>query len=228
MTIRDLTDLVVRLDEDLAPRRKETLFFKEQLIRSLPAARAAYLRGATAVLYAHWEGFVKTSFRCYYEYVHVRRPALNALNDGFAGIAMSRLASGFDDLDWNGRIERVREMRNAWERRAWLPQPDRLRALGVVDARSNLSSGALRVLFLQVGLPYPRFCELQGEKIDRLLFVRNTLAHGGWLRECEGYTLEEWTKELHPRVDALMNGIRDEIQLAAREKRYLAAPSGAR
>jgi len=74
MRARTLDDLSAFLRDDLAWRRKENRALQTLVHRSEASQKQAILRGAIASLYAHWEGFVKTSCRVYIEFVKALLP----------------------------------------------------------------------------------------------------------------------------------------------------------
>lgn len=68
--LRTVTDICEVLDEDFAWRIKELSVIKTTLMSSSSVERSILLRAAVAILYAHWEGFVKNSARAYLNFIN--------------------------------------------------------------------------------------------------------------------------------------------------------------
>ena len=91
-------DLSSHLYEDFTWRLREI----HALRKSLEAARDVYqdaiARASLAILYAHWEGYVKVCAECYLGYVAVRRLKVKNLNSHFLYLdnyqRIKRLAGG--------------------------------------------------------------------------------------------------------------------------------------
>ncbi len=66
-----------------------------------PKAKTAMLRGGVALLYAHWEGFIKTGADLYYEFVTYQDCKLIELNNAFVSIA---LKGKINDLQMSKRL----------------------------------------------------------------------------------------------------------------------------
>ena len=87
MGIRTLDELADRLDEGMAWRRIELQSLKTAISEAegrsprSPLTRAL-ARSGVALLYAHWEGYVKDSCVAYVEYIARRRLRCDELNDG--------------------------------------------------------------------------------------------------------------------------------------------------
>ena len=86
-SLRTPTDVSQFLRDDLAWRRKELRVYEDLVRTAETKARQACLRGAVAVLYAHWEGHVKTALQQYVSYVRMLRHSHSQLADSF--VAMS-------------------------------------------------------------------------------------------------------------------------------------------
>lgn len=88
MSIRTLEHLSDALARDLAWRKKElaALRFACKATKQKDTLNGLY-RSSVAMLYAHWEGFIKNASAAYLEYVHFQRLRLAELAPNFAAVA---------------------------------------------------------------------------------------------------------------------------------------------
>ena len=133
------------------------------------------LRGAIAVLYAHWEGFVKNAAQQYVEFVRQRRLRLSELSTNFIAMAAKKkMASLKDSSKVEIQIEFVEWILDT-QRRAHLP------GLESISTGSNLTVEIFKNIVNTLGLDYrPDFALAERGIIQRLVELRNHLAHGGW------------------------------------------------
>ena len=169
--------------------------------------RQAILRGAVAVLYAHWEGFVKSALQSYVDFVRSQRHETKVLSDAFVALASRRhlrvlTSSNRPHL----HIEVVRWFHDNWEHRAHLP--DR----SIINAQSNLWVEVFRELMAQTGLEYKAvYAFAEKPVIERLVALRNKLAHGEWQQIEE----KEWREQLRPKIVELIETLCLQIEDAA-------------
>lgn len=206
MKIRTLSDLSSRLRGDLAWRRKELVTFRGLVDSSAAAKKQALLRGAVAVLYAHWEGFVKTGARDYLTFVKSKRLALSELADCFVALAArSRLHNMQESKKAVLHATFITWFLSEWPKRAQLPPET------VVDAESNLSVDVFKNILALIGVPYrPEYAVREKPVIERLLEIRNELAHGEW-RTVDASDYES----LQSETDRLMVWFCDDVEAAA-------------
>ena len=174
VTQEDLADF---LDEALSWRRTELQAFKSELDaiskphEGSPRSRALR-RAAVALLYAHWEGFVKEACQAYLDFVAVRRLKYGELNDAFLMLGVRRGVDAVRTGDPLAIAKVVELVRDGSSQRAAIDR------VGVVNTRSNLRHETLIEILGSLGLPVEPF-DLKGPLIDRSLCnVRNDIAHG--------------------------------------------------
>ncbi|MEO6454450.1 MAG: MAE_28990/MAE_18760 family HEPN-like nuclease [Ginsengibacter sp.] len=76
------------IEKEYAWRITELSNFKNSVLLTKGKAQDGMLRAGTALLYAHWEGFVKKISDLYYEFVTYQNLKIQELNDAFVGIAL--------------------------------------------------------------------------------------------------------------------------------------------
>lgn len=178
MTIRTLEQLSDYLDSELAWRKKELASLKALIDQSSSAGsrRETLLRSGVAILYAHWEGFIKSAANAYVEYVSRQQLTYAELTSNFVAVGiralLTRAAQSKKARDHN---ELVTFLRTQMSARSSIP----FRA--AIDARSNLNSAVFRDIVERLGLDYGPY-ETKENLIDKSLVERrNTVAHGHFM-----------------------------------------------
>lgn len=181
MKIRTESQLLSMLDDEFAWRRKELTALWSDVQSAPEISRQARLRAGVALLYAHWEGFIKAAGDFFVTFVAVRKLNHDQLGTGFLSLALRKRLKAFSDTSSVPQhIAFLSFLRTEMTSRARLPQ------IGAIKAESNLNSRRLKDIVLTLGLDYSAY-ELKENLIDaQLLKWRNTIAHG---------------KALHPSMD---------------------------
>lgn len=213
MKVRSAEELLNRIDGDLAWRRSELVAFHRAIGDAKGMGRRALLRGSIAILYAHWEGFIKESAYLYLCMLASQKLTMQSLRPELAGLVMrSQLVAGIETKNPLAHTEIVRSLREDATNRAKIPT-----VRSAVRTESNLTYKVLAAILSSLGLDVDPF-EAHRDLIDsELVAVRNRVVHG----EHEAIALEEWS-DLCDEILALMSQVRDQIQNAAVEKTYLA------
>lgn len=181
-----------------------------KLVSTASADRKNVLvRSLVAILYAHWEGFLKSTAESYIRYVRLQRLPFSDLADNFLAYALRpRVRAAVERKDPGELIEVVRFLRGG------MIEPSKI-TKRAVDAESNLSSRVLRNLTTALGLDYRPF-ESKAFLIDeRLLKNRNRIAHGDYLALDAADALA-----LTTNIISLMESFRNQVENAAVLSRY--------
>lgn len=213
--MRTVEDLVGAISYDLVWRKKELTELRALVDGSRGKLKQRVLiRSAIALLYAHWEGFVKKSSGFYLKYVAFQRVNLDELQTNFLVLSARFAASESSGTGGmrNG-IELANFYLNCAGRRANVPHKK------VIDTRSNLGSSVLRDILVLLGLDDSGF-ETRMNFIDgSLVNPRNHVAHGEELH----ISAEEY-EELHDSVMGLIEEFRNKLENAAATKRFMRNP----
>jgi hypothetical protein len=212
MSVRTIEELSDFLADELAWRKKEladlrTLVENHALKES---RRNALLRCGITILYAHWEGFIKTSGGAYLQFVSMQRLTYRELSSNFVAVGLRQLlqsaAVSKKSRDHNALVD---FFLNRMSERSSLPYK------AVIDTESNLSSTVLRDVVERLGLNYS-FYETREKLIDeKLLKSRNTIAHGSYLAtDLDGYI------DLQDEVLGMMELFRNQIENSAITRSY--------
>ena len=175
MKAKSIVEVLSELDEEFAWRRKELTVVWGDVKSAKYEVKPAHMRAATAMLYAHWEGFVRAASETYVSFVSSKRLRHTQLCDGFFALALrAKLNELASQNDVAAHINFANFLRNGLDSRAKISQ------LRAIQTGANLSSRRLKSIILTLGLDYSPF-ELKENMIDaQLLNWRNTIAHGKW------------------------------------------------
>lgn len=176
MKIRTAEQLYGHLDDEMAWRLKEVHELRSAVRTAKGKNIDAHIRAGVAMLYAHWEGFVKGAANSYVSYLAYRGDLNRDLQPCFVALSLRNLvastnSSSRSELAVAGLTSLLAEM----------DKPIKLPKVDAISAQSNLSSIVFTNIVGWIGIdpaPYsPRFT-----LIDKtLLETRNGIAHGEYL-----------------------------------------------
>jgi hypothetical protein len=215
MTVRTVEQLECRLDEALAWRKRELTTLRMALKSARKHQRDLFLRAGIALLYAHWEGFVKNAAEIYIELVAAQRHLCGELASHFVVLSISRLLSDCEQSQKTRmRIAVVDFLRKEAE------EPLKIQNKSV-NTKSNLNSSVLKDIIELLGLNYAPY-ETKANLVDKsLLAARNKIAHGEYTDVDEKQYLV-----LSDEILGLMQMLRDQIGNAAESRAYLRQAPG--
>lgn len=210
MAVRTEAELTDHLDRDLAWRKRELSTLRLAIRVARNHEQTVLLRGAVCILYAHWEGFIKTSAQAYLQFVTARRPKYNELKRNFLVLGVR---------DWLKNAKEVRSASFGAELLSFaLDSGNRTIPVSIVrsiDTMSNLNSTAFIDILNTVGFDTAGYVERRTLLDERLLKNRNSIAHGQYVDiEEENYS------DLSTDVLGLMERFKNDIQNAAATKSY--------
>jgi hypothetical protein len=207
MSIRTVENFVDALSSEISWRRKELTELRYALEAPTASStrRAALTRAALALLYAHWEGYVKGACEKYLEFVCMQRRKNSELSDSLLAVTMrASLQAAVNAGKIGNHVEVVRFFRTQMEARSRMPFKN------VIRTESNLSSTVFLEIVRTLGLPISDY-ESKAHLLDhQLLARRNHIAHGNALN----VDVDEYLG-LHDEVLGLMNTLRNRLENAA-------------
>jgi hypothetical protein len=212
MAVRTLSDLEALLTEELKWRRREVQQWESVVKGVRPHELLAILRGGLAIIYGHWEGYVKTAASAYLEYVSRKGLTVAQLRPELAALALrGLLGTGEMSKKASDHTKIVLAIREESTAPAKLPYEQ-----ATIRTYSNLSFDRFVDIMHSIGCDASRH-EIHRSLIDnRLLKNRNLIAHG---RE-QYVNLEDW-KTIQERVFDILGDVRTQISNAAATRAYL-------
>lgn len=211
MKIRTVTELDDRIRDDLTWRKHEIRFFDQQLSQVGKIAQRSLLRASVALLYAHWEGFIKTACHYYLCYIASLKLSNDKLTPELTALSLRTLLSR--SIDTRSAIlhkEMVEGIRENGSERANIPT-----YRDAIQTASNLSYPVLENILRSIGLD-PAQYEYARDLIDtQLVNSRNKIAHG----ENDYIEQSEWS-ELESEVLKIMDAVSTQLVNSALNSSY--------
>ena len=213
--VRTLDQLVERLDEDLAWRKRELTTLKFMLGRLRDHERRLLLRAAVCILYAHWEGFIKIAASSYVSLIAGRGLRYCDLTPNFVALGFqSEIVQAGRSSGFTSHIELAEKFILGLSRNA------EINSKSPVENISNLNSKALAEIIRLLGLDKTEYL-LKGQFLDqKLLENRNLISHG---RRVD-IDLEDYYG-MHEEIVGLVQTFRNDIENAAVMENFLALNS---
>lgn len=224
----NVVDFRAQLEEELAWRTEEILFFQNQCSTVDPCEQQdKFRRALVLLLYSNFEGFCKFAFSLYVAAINAEGIECREANYAIAAASMSDVFASLRDgtrkaIEFKNdnpddtklyRFARDREfVERAFEimgRKINIPEK-------VVDMESNLKPAVLRKNLYRLGLPHDQFVSLEPE-IEKLLALRNKIAHG----ETKLGISEKLYDQLRDSALHVMTGITAGLTEAFSEKWFL-------
>lgn len=174
--LRTATLLQDALDRDFAWRLKEIDDLRKEVRRAEATRQRSLLRAGVAILYAHWEGFIKKGADSYVNYLSCQGLPYRSLKHCFIALGLK------NHLEL---LAETRKVRRSTETLAFvleeLDKPARLPMHEAVSAESNLSSVVFENITGWIGINADKY-KTKFHLIDEsLLRQRNQIAHGEFL-----------------------------------------------
>lgn len=210
MSSRTPEELILELDEGLAWRKKEMSALRFAVQSSSESDQRFMIRAAIALIYAHWEGYIKDAATRYLKYVGKRRLLYSELAEPFAALGIRReagqLVNSVEPYDY---IEAYRSFLARQSIESNLPDDN------VIDTGSNLNYKRFRRILTMVGIDCTRYDTREAMIDEKLLKNRNNIAHGELVQpDFDDYD------ELHCAVTDMLAAVKDQVSDAVVKKAY--------
>lgn len=212
--VRTLSLFADAMDAEFAWRAKELAEIRLAVKAASGSTRAMLIRAGIALLYAHWEGFVKNSSTLYVEYVNRRGLLYKDLQTSFIALGLrKRLNEATETKKHSIRMSAVEFVLSEIEKRAELP------VRSAIQTRSNLNSEVFENIGTICGITLARYEPYYNLVDESLLKRRNAIAHGEYL----DLGADEYLA-LSDEVRKLMRWYKDDIDNAAATGAYKKQP----
>lgn len=211
--IRSLEDLEALLLEELKWRKQELSQWYQIASKARKHELNGVLRGGSALLYAHWEGYVKEAARGYLEYVDRQGLTVSQLRPELAAVALRGvLGRGEQSKQARDHTELVEMVRDLNGIRAMIPHER-----STIKTNQNLRFATFVDVMHSIGCDGERH-KLFQKLIDvRLVENRHAIVHG---REVV-VQLDDWV-EIREKVLRILDDVRTQVSNAAASKAFMA------
>lgn len=218
---RTLTLLSELIESDYAWRIVELSNFKSSLIsESNPKAKKAKIRAGVALLYSHWEGFIKKVANLYYQFVSFQNLKIEQLSDSFVSISFRselNLLQESRKLTLHNQI--IKTLIEEKQKVAVFSSQSPIRT-------SNLKYDVFEDVCVMLAIE-PREFEMRYKRqFDRnlqltidedLVHRRNNIAHGDYL----DVNLGEYLKLYDVVVNGFLFNFKEVVMDSAQNKKYM-------
>ena len=164
------------LDAELGWRVKEISALKSAVKSAAYISEQTLVRASIALLYAHWEGFVKSAATAYVTYVNNQ------------GLSYSELQSCFVVLGFKKVLHDVQQSKQSQLNvtlvdflREGLVAKSKLKIDTAINTESNLSASVFENILRTVGFETTTYESKANLINESLLKRRNTIAHGEYI-----------------------------------------------
>ena len=218
---KTLTLLYDCIENDYSWRIVELSNFKNSVLQAKGKAQEGMLRAGVALLYAHWEGFVKYVAEQYYHFVSYQNHTIEELSDCFVSIILRgelELLSNSNKLVQHNNIVQIFFEKRS--KKAFFSSKSPIQT-------SNLKFEVFEDVCIMIGINLGEFREnYRSKDFDRdiqrtinedLVKKRNIVAHGQRLP----INLEEYKDLYRIVVNGFLYVYKEQVMNAAQNKRYL-------
>lgn len=177
------------------------------------------IRAGVALLYAHWEGFIKKVADLYYSFVSYQDLKIEDLNDAFVGIALrSEIELLLKSKKLLQHTKLVKILIEEKQKKAYFSSTSPIKT-------SNLKYDVFEDVCILIGIDPSLFKERYRTSFDRnieltidedLVNRRNTIAHGEFLI----VTVEEYKSLYNTIVNGFLFNFKEIVMDAAQSKKY--------
>lgn len=212
MNIRTVDNLSDKLSRELSWRKKELSDLKYYMDRSSsgPTRRRTLSRCGVAMLYAHWEGFVKQAGRAFLEFVAMQRLLNRQLHPNLLTLSMRHQVRFLPETRKSSEFAKFTEFFSSrMEDCSAIPYKT------AINTESNLSSNVFREIIWSLGVDYSPYKTREKFIDSSLLGRRNRIAHG----EVIDIGLDDYDK-MRDIVIQMMSLLKNQLENSALLKEY--------
>lgn len=218
---KTLTYLYELVEKDYAWRISELSNYRSALLTERnEKAQKAKIRAGVALLYAHWEGFVKQLANWYYDFVSFQSHNVSDLSESFASIILRAELNVLENSNKIKDHQRVIKMIfEGMNKTAYFSSKSPIKT-------SNLKFEIFEDICILLGINPIEFESRYKRKFDRniqltidedLVGQRNSIAHGEYLP----ISIEEYKKLYDIVVNGFLFNFKEIVMDCATNKKYL-------
>lgn len=207
MKIKTVEKLADHLDHDLGWRKKELTY----IVTSINDEKNinAELRIGMAILYAHWEGYIKKAGSYYILYIGQLELKYEELSENFIALALKNtLSTCIESNKISIHTKLVNILINDLSTKAPIPY------YHLIDAKSNLNWEVFKEIMDTLGLE-SSFYITKDKQVNKLVRNRNDVAHGQ--RVC--FDKEEFL-DLYKDIINILDSFKEQIIQSASSESF--------
>lgn len=215
------------LEIELAWRKEELAFFKNQLNEIAEENKNRYRKSLVLILYSHLEGYIKICLQTYVQYINSQRLNRKDVNTGLMVASMHNEFIAYENLDRkceifrkklpdDARLHRLYRRVDFMESVEYFKGQELIIEDQIIDTESNLWYIVLQKNLYKIGLPIDLFDDCQSD-IDALVNRRNSIAHGNFRSGVSAEEFSNW----ETKVSDILSEATRLIYDYANNKRYL-------
>lgn len=210
MKIKSIYQLSAALNDEITWRQREIIELRMQASKKENLAHKTILRAGVAVLYSHWEGFVKASSEILLNYISNQKIKNEELSDVYIVQSFKSHLSTLAETKNSGvAVESLRFIQNEMKNNS------RINHKNYVNTESNLSSEVFDRIAKSIGIDVEKYMHLYPFIDESIVNKRNYIAHGEFM----DVNFEEY-KGISDRVFELIKSYKDDIENIAVSKSY--------
>lgn len=221
MATYTLEKLQEKLDKNLSWRKKELTIIMNQIDSTSGEVLSTSIRSGLTLLYAHWEGYIKSTSREYLKFLNLQGISCASLIDNLFILYLKKTVKDASQSNKNQVHAQIyNKIHNGKVETFYVDVMDK----DIINTESNLSYEVMEDLLFSLGLEAKEY-ELKKHFIkDNLLDGRNKIAHGEYYRfirkESDEKKEKEEYRELYREILNLIERFKDQILDAAIDEKY--------
>ncbi|MCU8061705.1 hypothetical protein L5L91_13260 [Shewanella sp. SM55] len=211
MRIKTVQHLSAALNDEISWRSREIIELRMQASMKGNVAHKTILRAGVAILYSHWEGFIKSSTEILLEYISNQKLKNDELSDVYIVQSFkSHLSTLADTKSSVAAIESLRFIVNNMKKNSNISYKN------YVNTESNLSSEVFDRIAKSVGIDVKKYMHLYPFIDESIVNKRNYIAHGEFM----DVNFDDYIR-ISDRVFDLIRSYKDDIENVAILKSFI-------
>lgn len=203
------------LDKEFSWRLMEISHLKRAIPSGEGSRQTALLRANLALIYAHWEGFIKAGATSYLEFVRNQKLSGQQLQNCFVYLGLKRKINELSQVKRaNIGVNILNEIRQG------IDSEVNFSHAGAINSESNLKSDVLEGILASIGLDSSHYEPYYNLIDESLLAKRNKIAHGEYIDiDFKGF------EEISEKTLMLMRWFKTGIENSASTGAYKLVPA---
>ncbi|MDX8128659.1 MAE_28990/MAE_18760 family HEPN-like nuclease [Methylomonas sp. BW4-1] len=214
MRIKTIHQFSAALNDEITWRKREIIELRMHAAKKDNVVNKTILRAGVAVLYSHWEGFIKASSELLLNYISNQKLKNDELSDVYVIQSFkSHLSNLAETKNASIAVESLRFILDEMNKSACIKYKN------YVNTESNLSSEVFDRIAKSVGVDVNKYMHLYPFIDESIVNKRNYIAHGEYM----DVNIDEY-KRISDRVFDLIRYYKDDIENIAVRRSYAKGP----